>query len=37
MLDDELYRKTGLHAEAFRETGRCVLYQLQKVALTRDK
>jgi hypothetical protein len=35
--DDDLYRKTGLHAEAFRETGRCVLYQLQKVVTTRNK
>ena len=37
LLDDDLYRKTGLHAEAWRETGRCVRYQMQGVLTSRNR
>ena len=37
LVEDDLYRKTGLHPEAWRDTGKCVLYQMQKVMTTRDK
>ena len=35
LVEGDLYRKTGLHMEAWRETGRCVLYQTQGVVTTR--
>ena len=35
-MDDDLYRKTGLHAEAWRETGKCVLYHMQGCLTTRS-
>lgn len=37
LLEDDLYRKTGLHVEAFRTTGRCVLYQLREVITSRSR
>ena len=35
LVEDDVYRKTGLHMVAWRETGRCVLYQMQGVVTTR--
>jgi len=37
LLDDDLYRKTGLHAEAWRDTGRCALYQTHGVLTSRSR
>jgi hypothetical protein len=37
LLDDELVRKTGLLPEAWLSTGRCTLFQMQKVVTCRRK